>query len=73
MLTHAQQAKNLFDHISRTASGICALGDVLRNTDPEQLEGYTINHLGDLLDIIGGTLLETAHNGVRHCEPSPAP
>lgn len=62
-LTNLQKAGNLFNVQSDIGRGLCALGQVLRIADAEQLDDATLTGLGCLPETIGGSLLETSHSG----------
>jgi hypothetical protein len=57
--------ENMFDDAQRDAFSIASLGDLLQKTDAENLQDYTINHLGIVLEKASASLLETCHRGLQ--------
>lgn len=73
--TPIQMARNLNEAVSDAGLALCALGDILRNTDIESLAGgeTSVNHLGYLINILGGVVLENTHYLEEHLKTAEAP
>lgn len=57
------------DSVGTQASAICTLGELLYAAEPERLNPEIVNHLGCLLEVIGGAMLESAHEARRWMKP----
>ncbi|MEW6292475.1 MAG: hypothetical protein AB1544_04115 [Pseudomonadota bacterium] len=56
-----EQSKRVLDTVSDTGLGICALGGLMECADKTKIDDVCLFGLGQLLNVIGGQLLDSAH------------
>jgi hypothetical protein len=56
-----EQSKRMLDTVSDTGLGICALGSLIQCADVTKIDDACLTGLGLLLNGIGATLLDAAH------------
>lgn len=63
-LTRLEMCGNVFNSLSDTAQGLCALGDALKALDVERIEdqGVFLSGIGHLVNTVGVQILDMANH-----------